>query len=620
MFKTQQVIAERYQLQQKLGECSIRQTWLAQDLEADILVVIKLLAFGDRTQWNDIKLFEREAQILQQINHQFIPQYRNYFTLELPSTWFVLVEQYIPGRSLQLILEKGKIFSQAEVNGIAKKLLNILEYLHQFNPQVLHRDIKPSNIILGENKEIYLVDFGSIQNQMPAEGKSFTIVGTYGYTPLEQFGGRAVAASDLYALGVTLIHLLTGIPPAELPQKDLQIQLSDCLVRQKHRLKVTKHFATWLTKITHFSVERRFNNATQARRAIDFSFPELPFVARKGIEKSSKIRLILGLVALLAGTYTIQLLEEKNRTKLELNKIKYCQISKKASLKIADVYYLSNRKLRNKCGNKSDVVERLNKEKKSLAGYNLSQIHLNQVNLKEGNLERASLYRTYLIEADLQNANLNYAGINYANLEAADLEDASIKRNEERNGIKGTNFSRANLDNADFGIGIMSDVNFSFADLDYVYLGGEISDSNFERASLQSAYLQGKFINNNFQYADLSGVTLQGYLNSNIRYVSLVGADLQKAVFDSVDFYEVNLFRANLKGATIINSNPTAHQIKRACNWEQAYYINAELSQIAGNLESHKAANQQQNQQYIEQLKQDKASDPKEPVDCSKWD
>jgi Serine/threonine protein kinase len=92
--------------------------------------------------------------------------------------------------------------------------------LHELSPPVLHRDIKPSNLILDDSEQIYLVDFGAVQAQASVTGVTFTVVGTSGYAPLEQFWGRgAVAASDLYALGATLIHLLTNTYPADLPQK-----------------------------------------------------------------------------------------------------------------------------------------------------------------------------------------------------------------------------------------------------------------------------------------------------------------------------------------------------------------------------------------------------------------
>ena len=647
MFEAQQIIAERYQLQKKLGDCSIRQTWLAIELATDSLVIIKLLAFGDRTQWQDLKLFEREAQILQQLNYPFIPEYYDYFMLESPGTWFVLVEQYIPGISLQLILDKGKTFIEAEVKVIAKKLLSILEYLHQLNPTVLHRDIKPSNIILGDDEEIYLVDFGSIQNQLTAEGKSFTIVGTYGYTPLEQFGGRAVPASDLYALGVTLIHLLTGIPPAELPQKDLQIQLSDCLVEQKHRLKISGHFAQWLTKITHPAVEYRFSNVAQARRAIDSSLPELPFVTRKRTKKSSKSKLILGLIILGAITYTIQLVNDKFQIKLELSKIEHCQKAQMARTKILELDPIGA--IPNYCRDKSDVIKRWNKEKKSLVGLDLSRINLDFIDLKEANMERVNLYQTDLNQADLQNANLSYANLERADLKNANLQDANLNRvildravfvlanlrgasiETDGKSIEGTNFYAARLEDADFEFGSIYKVNFSHAYLRSASLGGHpifsrVSNSNFERADLHGAFLYGEFIGNNFQYANLSEVILRGHFKSNyIKGVDFYQADLKDAVFDSIDFDEVSLTRANLRNATIINSSFTPHQIKSACNWEQAYYINTNVdpSQIDRILKSYKTrdtAEWHQNQQYIEQLKQDRASDPKDPIiDCGRW-
>ncbi|MHC5829679.1 MAG: serine/threonine protein kinase, partial [Nostoc sp.] len=122
-------------------------------------------------------------------------------------------------------LQTGRTFTEAEVKQIAKAVLEILVYLHGLYPPVIHRDIKPSNILLGDRSgnsvgQLYLVDFGSVQTVLATETGTRTVVGTYGYMPPEQFGGRTVAASDLYSLGATLIYLVTGTYPADLPQKD----------------------------------------------------------------------------------------------------------------------------------------------------------------------------------------------------------------------------------------------------------------------------------------------------------------------------------------------------------------------------------------------------------------
>ncbi len=257
----------RYQLQQQLGNNAGRQTWLAADIGTSPaeLVIVKLLAFNPQMQWDEFKLFEREAQVLKHLNHPRIPQYRDYFSIDKEMggglCWFGLVQQYIPGASLRQLLSHGKRFTETEVKKLATDVLEILIYLHNLNPPVLHRDIKPSNLIFGDDGQVYLVDFGAVQDSAAAEGVTFTVVGTTGYAPLEQFWGRAVPASDLYALGATLIHLLTGTAPADLPQRDLRIQFRD-------RISLSPNFTRWIEVLTAPDLEQRFPQASAALEAL----------------------------------------------------------------------------------------------------------------------------------------------------------------------------------------------------------------------------------------------------------------------------------------------------------------------------------------------------------------
>ncbi len=272
MLQAQQILNERYKLNQQLGNNSGRQTWLAEDLLTQNPVIVKLLAFSPQMQWDEFKLFEREAQVLQQLNHPRIPRYQDYFSIDKPRGaglhWFALVQDYIPGNSLQNLLDSGKHFTESEVNKIATCLLKILIYLHELNPVVLHRDIKPSNIIWGENSEIYLVDFGAVQDPSAVEGVTFTVVGTAGYAPLEQFYGRTVPASDLYAFGATLIHLLTGIPPADLPHQNLRIQFQDIV-------SLDNFFIRWIEVLTDPDIQQRFSSAREALEALEAGkFPQ----------------------------------------------------------------------------------------------------------------------------------------------------------------------------------------------------------------------------------------------------------------------------------------------------------------------------------------------------------
>ncbi|WP_333214116.1 hypothetical protein [Microcoleus sp. S36b_A4] len=120
------ILQERYQLQQRLGRTAAgHQTWLTVDLESQEQVTLKMLAFSPEMQWEELKLFEREAQVLQALNHPRIPCYRDYFSLEREAgsglPWFGLVQDYIPGFSLQELLEKGKKFPEKKYEKLPVK-------------------------------------------------------------------------------------------------------------------------------------------------------------------------------------------------------------------------------------------------------------------------------------------------------------------------------------------------------------------------------------------------------------------------------------------------------------------------------------------------------------------
>src|ERR671932_2480421 len=261
-------VASRYEVQQRLGKKAGRQTLLARDLNTQELVVIKLLTFSSDISWDDLKLFEREAETLKALSHPAIPRYLDSFELDAPNgKGFAMVQSYIEAPSLEEHLKAGRTFSEGEVKQLVKALLEILAYLHRQKPPVIHRDIKPSNILLTNRSgnsvgQVYLVDFGSVQTLATQEGKTVTVVGTYGYMPPEQFGGRAAPASDLYSLGATLIALFTGAHPADLPQKDMRIQFEQAT-------HLSPGFADWLNRMIEPSLERRFTSAESALQALE---------------------------------------------------------------------------------------------------------------------------------------------------------------------------------------------------------------------------------------------------------------------------------------------------------------------------------------------------------------
>ncbi len=253
---TNQILQERYEIQRQLGTNPGRKTLLAKDLETQELVVVKLLNFDAEFKWQDLKLFEREAQTLEQLSHPAIPKYLDYFEVDLPDTkGFSLVQNYIPAKSLQEHLQSGRTFSETEIKQIAKALLEVLTYLHSRQPAVIHRDIKPSNILLGDRSgnnvgDVYLIDFGAVKTAAQQQGGTMTVVGTYGYMAQEQFGGRAVPASDLYSLGATLIYLVTGSHPADLLNDDMVIGFEESV-------NLSAEFINWLKWMTQTTLKKR---------------------------------------------------------------------------------------------------------------------------------------------------------------------------------------------------------------------------------------------------------------------------------------------------------------------------------------------------------------------------
>jgi serine/threonine protein kinase len=268
------ILVDRYQIREQLSQKAGRRTFLALDLQSQDLVIIKILRFDVDFQWDDLKLFEREAATLKNLvgaasplgNRPEIPKYLDYFDVDEPTTrGFALVQTYIDAPSLETVIKQGRKFSEAEAIELADRLLSILIYLHEQHPPVIHRDIKPSNILLGNRSgnsigDVYLVDFGSVQTAASKDGGTITIVGSYGYIPLEQFGGQTRTVSDLYSLGMTIIYLLTGIHPAELSQVNGQV---------KFTAEIDNHFRRWLEKMTQPYLDKRFESAKIARSSLE---------------------------------------------------------------------------------------------------------------------------------------------------------------------------------------------------------------------------------------------------------------------------------------------------------------------------------------------------------------
>jgi serine/threonine protein kinase len=260
-----------YQIAGILGEGGSGTTYRAQIVGTERFVALKQLSLARMDDGKSIDLFEREAQILAQLNHPAIPKYIDYFTIDTSSVGiasleenrnFYIVQELAPGKTLSDLSASGWRYTEAEVKDIASQILTILSYLHNFTPPVIHRDIKPSNILRTESGQISLVDFGAVrQAYHDTFMRGSTVVGTFGYMAPEQFRSQALPATDLYGLGATILALLTNRSPAELTQSNLKLSF-------RNKIQVSPAFADWLEKILEPDPIDRFDSAANALAAL----------------------------------------------------------------------------------------------------------------------------------------------------------------------------------------------------------------------------------------------------------------------------------------------------------------------------------------------------------------
>ena len=225
--KPDTILRKRYKLTNIVGHGGMGNVYRAEDmrLPGRLCAIKEIQPDPNETPeaWAQAQeQFLKEASILAQLDHPNLPKVSDFFTEDGRD---YLVMDYVPGQDLKQILEEsrqnGRPLTESQILIWAEQIMDALAYLHRQSPPVLHRDIKPANIKLTPDGRIKLVDFGLVKLMLPDDNRTITVVqgrGTALYTPLEQYGGdggHTDARTDIYALGATLYHLLTDVPPPD---------------------------------------------------------------------------------------------------------------------------------------------------------------------------------------------------------------------------------------------------------------------------------------------------------------------------------------------------------------------------------------------------------------------
>ncbi|MDF5708989.1 MAG: serine/threonine-protein kinase [Nostoc sp. S4] len=267
-----QLLRDRYKILQVLGRGGFGITFLAKNtiLPGNTLCVIKQLLpkVTSHQSWQKACMrFEKEAKTLALLgSHPQIPMLLDYFQVNKE---FYLVQEYVKGSTLAREVRRTGTKSEALVKQFLYEFLPVLRYLHQHH--VIHRDIKPQNLLRCEDDgRVVLIDFGAVKEQLIDTcensinlSRNTCFVGTMGFAPPEQFSLRPVYASDIYALGVTCIYMLTGKSPLEFDQDPSSGEI--CWQKE---VNISDNFAQVLEKMVKFSLHERFQTADEVIKAL----------------------------------------------------------------------------------------------------------------------------------------------------------------------------------------------------------------------------------------------------------------------------------------------------------------------------------------------------------------
>lgn len=496
----------RYQTLGLLGKGGFGATFAAADvgLPGTPICVVKQLrpSTDDPNVFRMAKqLFEREAQTLGKVgNHPQIPRLLDYFE---DSQQFYLVQEYVKGHNLHQEVKRNGTFSEGGVKQFLTEILPILTYIH--SQEVIHRDIKPANLIRRQtDQQLVLIDFGAVKNEVNSVLAANTsaqtaltafAIGTAGFAPPEQMAMRPVYASDIYALGITCIYLLTGRTPKEI---DCNHQTGE--MEWERYVTVGESFAKVIRTMLEISVRHRYKSAQQvldAMNALPYeegmkqSLVTAPLV--KDSPDSTALNTATGIRSNISTSFSQMNTGIKTVNRSQPSDIQTRLKSSPSPQSNGGVNPAAPRAAsaggggqgsvalnisvkgsrNNRRGNENvnlnqpvqwttkEVLSAYEKGKRDftdqdlqglvfvkcfIPGINCYQSDLSRANFQNADLTRADFGKAILVQTSLKEANLSDAYFGYANLEGADLRGADLRgANFKYASVRGANFCGVDL-------------------------------------------------------------------------------------------------------------------------------------------------------------------------------
>ena len=255
------VLDGKYEILKQIGKGGMSIVYLAMDKRLNKQWAVKEIRKTDSGKNNEVVVNSllAEANLMKRLDHPALPRIVD--IIDNGQTIYVIMD-YIEGESLGKILKEYGAQPQEQVLDWAKQLCDVLEYLHSQKPPIIYRDMKPDNVMLKPEGNLKVIDFGIAREYKEKNLADTTILGTRGYAPPEQHGSRQTdVRSDIYALGMTMHHLLTGADPRNAdymyaPIRQWNLELSGGLERI-------------IDKCTALDPEDRYQNCSELMYALE---------------------------------------------------------------------------------------------------------------------------------------------------------------------------------------------------------------------------------------------------------------------------------------------------------------------------------------------------------------